>query len=304
MKFSIECSHPLLKEKYKPDELIRIEILNQVDESKFIDKFEQTLEGSGNIEYLWDDVEDILGDENPIPQGSFDLKRESQAYYLKAKQGLNKYKPETNLLLTIYDDDNKPIQSKRISFFKILDDMLEQIYGDCGWDARLSGFIGARLMKFAQLSTWHYGLQKQSREIIEDISKWPKPVRDENSYTWGNDLLPIMWFGLDSGKPDSNWILWHRRQKGLSNLWSVSLPWEILEVLIANINDSFLIWYTEECNCQTPDIKLILEKCPVALGNRKTCQGLSTLMEEFFITQWNKNSKLSITNNSQDIILD
>lgn len=290
MKISVEYGTSLLE--HDISELLTVGNLNDVDESDIIESIKEAIDINGDIDYLWDEIYDAVSNFDVLPQGEFDYEEDSQKLYQIAKRNLNEVKDKTDILLTQYDDRNSPMKSRKISFFSILEDLLDCDYGDCGWDARLGQYVEERLMKFVELSRWHWGLQKQSGDIIEDVAEWPEPVCYGKSYEWGNEnLQPVIWFGLDREKPNAHWILWNREKCKIDNFWFNNESWDILEVLVENLNDSFLIWYTAECGFVTPDMDVLLSDCPVTLKVDELIENTSVKMEEFFVDQWKKRRK-------------
>lgn len=295
MKYHIESQDPFMELHIDADELITANHLDELDEDQFLDDFQNAIEKNADIDYLYNCVMEAYSDLMPEAYGSFDLNVVDKLVFHQANENLEKLRDTMILTITEYNESGKTIHKKEISYFEVVQSLLDYDHSDCGWYATLGSYIEDCLMGFERQSRWHFGLQKQNGQIEEDVSQWPAPYEEEGRYRWttqGSKLKPIIWFGLSDTVPDSNWVLW-TNNNSINNLWFLDSDWEVMEALIQNVNDSFLIWYTAECGCYAPNMNSILRECPVAVNAEDSAQIIADKIENFFLNQWKLQQKES-----------
>jgi len=76
------------------------------------------------------------------------------------------------------------------------------------------------------------------------------------------------------------------------SFWFESVAWTIMEQLIEEVDESFLIWYTAECNRCVPDMYGIMKKCPIELDEGDTTETIHKKVNDYFIEQYYRNNAI------------
>lgn len=192
-------------------------------------------------EELWDLYIDILSTSSPVVlQGAF---VESEIYNRvcgNAKEYIISNQNRWTVECVLFDDNCNAKQTELINVTELLLEMLDDDSSTGEFDARLSGYVESCLLEFVKNSTWH----------IE------------------NDC---MWFGID--RPLATWQINSEMDQTDLAFWFETDAWTIMSHL-GDFSDSFLIWYTAECGCWTPDISDISNSCPVQFEETDTIESI------------------------------
>ena len=192
-------------------------------------------------EDLWDLYIDILSASSPIvPQGSFEEAEIYNRVCRNAKEYITLNRNKWIVECIRFDDICHEKQTELINVTELLLDILDDDSSTGDFDARLSKYVESCLLEFVENSTWH----------IE------------------NDCV---WFGID--KPFVAWQIYSETEPEDIAFWFESDSWTIMTHL-GDFSDSFLIWYTAECGCWTPDMSDISNSCPVQFEETDTIESI------------------------------
>ena len=148
------------------------------------------------------------------------------------------YAQENREKLVLEVSDKSSLHTVNIT--DMLLDMLEDDFGTGEFDAVLSGYVENCLMEFVKSRSWH----------IEKDCLW----------FGGEDRLGS--WRIDSATVQDDLAFWFEYDS-----------WTVMEWL-GNFTECFLIWYTAECGCWTPDMNEIREKCPIPFDKTDTVGSL------------------------------
>ena len=264
----LESNIPGYEEKVETDKL-----LTSLDD--VVDVFADHLQ-----DYLNDllaNICDRLGEE---AKGVFSQKEIEQEIYSNTLASLEEVESDLYVVCRQQgDDSDEVLSSNKIPVLSFLYEQLEYGMLDSGWiTPKVSQIVESRLFEFVKQSEWHIGIRSQDGEILENIDDWGRceHVKDRLWRCQGTDYSPIVWYGPVNEKPIPEWTISTSTEEYDSNFWfQSSLSWQSCDVLEHLIKDYDLvldIWYLAECGCWTPDMKDIIQKCPVEFEENDTLE--------------------------------
>lgn len=169
------------------------------------------------------------------------------------------------------------------------------------------------LTEFLKEGVWQFGLQRGDKEILTEISQWPKYTADGRDAIWqdGNGLLePVIWFGLKNESPIECWTLdrspkkfellevyenpysrttraverWHLFW--FSSFWA--LDWN---ALFDNNGNTHITWMFAECGMDEPteEFNTVRDSCPIELDGNDTATSIIGKIDRLFVDKQRKS---------------
>ena len=231
------------------------------------------------IEYLSENESDVFWDclAELYPKGELITKISCEVaetvFISKTQENIRANRDDYDITIILVGDSDKVIESFDISGADILLKFLDDEASCSEFYAKVSGYIEKSLELFVDHSRWHIGFAKKDGSIIE--------LSSAKEYT-GNfdDDIPLLWFGPTGKKPENIWTIKYGEE--LAYGWFTDDQWSVMEYLIEDCNDSFGICFLAECGRWLPDIKEILDACPIKFEFNDTIETVNKKFKEFF----------------------
>lgn len=255
-----------------------------------------------NIEDIFDDeyiqecldelIDDYIYNYSPVSPYGLDLDQIYQEMYAQVHNkidGLAK-----NLILTAAETGSGGNSSIKyvLDTNIIISDLHNRVLAreECEQsDCDTGGVVEKCLQIIEDNGTWKFGL-KYGEQILTNIQDWPAPCEVQGKIKWLRDkieLIPIIWFGTETtALPDSKWSISFDSSDAFENFWFEDDSWYVVEYLVDNVNDGFLIWYFPECGRCAPDMAAIIGKCPIAFAKDDTNEIIERKINTFFVSQY------------------
>lgn len=233
-------------------------------------------------------IEKAMEQYEPEADGFFDIYDITAELYIRADDYIASVASNIHIFADEIDTNGQVASHMELDAVKILQSLIElrpaceMGYIDAG------GCVEQSLVKFVAEGSWHFGLKADDR-IICDKKEWPAP-RDENGKTiWdknGEDLLPIFWFGISGKAPIPIWTIDCNMPENSIAFWFEQHRGYVLEPLLSDPDEGFLIWYLMECGRFVPEVDEIREGCPIDFSADDSADMIARKINDFFVEQY------------------
>lgn len=193
-------------------------------------------------------------------------------------------------------ESEKVVYDCSIPLAVIIDKIIEERMGCESWDCDLGGIIENSLLRFEKEGSWHFGLIADS-QILSDARFWPSPSKISGELNWkiGEAIYkPTIWFG-NSDTPIAPWVIYKGMPLDTQAFWKETDEYYIMQALIEDCNDTFLMWYFPECGRCAPDMEEIKHRCPVDLNIEIESDIFWNNFNEFFLHKYKEAQSKSIS---------
>ena len=250
------------------------ENLDSIDEDKILALIEENVD---LCEEPFTDIFDAAFEGSYCVNGEISASEAADELFESAEEYINEV--GTDFWVKKCDERGKVLQKRKVSLVNILLDRLGAMRQECDTDIRVSRYIQDGLYDFVTSSCWHYGIESEEGEIIEDLQHCGTlkmlrgcKMKMEDS---GKVYTPIVWYGLNGEKPAERWTIWDKRTTKVDSFWFAYDSYDVLCKLIPDMWDQFDVWYLGECGYYCPDISELTSECYIEFGeddNEKVCR--------------------------------
>lgn len=232
-----------------------------------------------------EEIEAALSQYKKEAAGYFNLKSEAEKLYSAACDYINNMAGDKKIVLSEIDDSDNIIASVEYKLADYLTYCIKSRVENETEDYDVGAIVEDSLEKFMEKGIWNYGLK--SKEAIEtDSNNWPKYILHDGVPIWRSGSIeyePIIWFGPEGSYPQGPWILSSNMTSESLSFWFEEDPNLLMENIIEDCNESFLIWYLWECGRSYPDMDYIMKSCPISFDENTSPRNIKEIINQFFI---------------------
>lgn len=243
------------------------------------------------ISIIREEYEDIIEQalDSPIVldvDGRYSLWDISDRLYPGARDYIARNVSETDVHLKEYEGEEE-ITDVSIPLAKILDRIIEERMECESWHCDLGGIIEDSLLRFEKEGSWHFGLIAEN-QVLLDARLWPSPSRVNGDIIWQkgeNVYNPTLWFA-NSDTPITPWALYKGMSTETQEFWMETEDYSIMQALIEDCDENFLVWYFLECGRSAPNMEEIKRRCLVNINTDIGSDAFWNSFNEFFLDKY------------------
>jgi len=228
-------------------------------------------------------IDNALASYNPGPRDLFNLCNVEEELYFAARSYLKSITSDKKISLQLIDGSE---QEYFYSLYEYLSKKIEGREGCETADCDIGAVVESSLLDFESKGVWHFAFLNEEGSLVP-ASLEAKPMYDSENGTWWMDTKrykPVLWFGVDGTIPDSPWIISEDIDQDDLDFWLYPDGDSILNRIIDDCNDSFLIWYFAECGRDCIDVEAILKICPLKIEETDTGESIRLKINELFLS--------------------